>query len=177
MGFAVELYLDPVSDRAVRRIWSEIADGTGISTMSASGGRPHVSLAVYSDDLDHHSLARTLSAFSGSLVPFGFDLVSAGTFPTSEGVVFLAPVVTGELLGLHEQFHTAFARYGDWASTHYLPGNWVPHCTVATDLTDAMIGQAIQRCREQFRPIHGRFQKIGLVEFRPIRELATFQLG
>ena len=177
MGYAVELYFDPVSDRAVRRIWSEIADGVGISTVSASGGRPHVSLAVYSDGLDHHSLSRELSAFSRSLIPFGFDLGSVGTFPTNEGVVFLAPVVTSELLDLHERFHTAFAKYGDWSSTYYLPGNWVPHCTVATDLTDAVIGQAVQHCREYFRPMRGRFQEIGLVEFRPIRELTTFKLG
>ena len=177
MGYAIELYFDPVCDLAVRRIWSKVADGAGVSAMSAGGGRPHVSLAVYSDGLDHHSLSRALSAFSKSLVPFEFDLGSVGTFPTNQGVVFLAPVVTSELLALHERFHTAFAKYGDWSSTHYLPGNWVPHCTVATDLTDAVIGQAVQNCREHFRPMRGRFQEIGLVEFHPIRELTTFKLG
>lgn len=177
MGFAVELYFDPDSDLAVRRIWSAIADGFGLSTMLTNGGRPHVSLAVYSDDFDHRSFTRELSAFSKSLAPFRFDLGSVGTFPTNEGVVFLAPVVTSELLAVHERFHTTFATYRGWSSTHYLPGNWVPHCTVATDLTDSEIGQVVNHCWEHFRPTQGRFQEIGLVEFRPVRELTTFKLG
>ena len=177
MGFAVELYFNSDSELEVQRIWSGLAEAGGLSAMSASGARPHISLAVYSDDFDGRGFSQELLAWSRSLVPFEFQLGSVGTFPTNEGVVFLASVVTSELLALHERFHTAFARYGDWSSPHYLPGNWVPHCTIATDLTDAEIGQVVQHCWEHFRPIQGQFQEIGLIEFRPIRELATFKLG
>ena len=177
MGCAVELYFDPDSDLAIRRIWSGIADAFGLSTMLTNGERPHVSLGVYSNDLDHRSFLQELPAFSKSLAPLEVQLGSVGTFPTEEGVVFLAPVVTRELLAVHERFHTAFSRFGGCSSAHYLPGNWVPHSTVATDLTGAEIGQVGQYCWEHFRPKRGWFQEIGLVEFRPVRELATFKLG
>lgn len=177
MGYAVELYFDPGSDLAVRRIWSGIADVFGLSTMLTSGGRPHVSLAVYTDDLDCRSFPQELFAFAQSLAPFEFQLGSVGTFPTEEGVVFLAPVVTSELLALHERFHTTFSRYGGCASAYYLPGHWVPHCTVATNLEDAEMGKVVQHCWKHFRPIQGRFQTIGLIEFRPVTELVTFKLG
>ncbi len=177
MGYAVELYFDPDSDLAVRRIWSGIADAFGLSTMLTNGGRPHVSLAVYSDELDDRSFIQELPAFSKSLAPLEVQLGSVGTFPTEEGVVFLAPVVTSELLAVHGRFHIAFSRFGGCASAHYLPRNWVPHVTVATDLTGAEIGQVGKHCWEHFRPIRGWFQEIGLVEFRPVRELATFALG
>ncbi len=124
MGYAVELYFDPGSDLAVRRIWSGIADAFGVSTMLTNGGRPHVSLAVYSEDFDHRSFLQELPAFSKSLAPLEVQLGSVGTFPTEEGVVFLAPVVTRELLAVHERFHTAFSRQGSCSSSHYLPGNW-----------------------------------------------------
>ena len=177
MGYAVELYFDPGSESAVRRIWSGIADEFGLSTMSTSGVRPHVSLAVYSDDVDRRSFPQKLLAFAKSLAPFEFQLDSVGTFPTAEGVVFLAPVVTSELLASHERFHTAFSKYGGSSSTYYLPGSWVPHCTVATDLTDTEIGEVVKHCWEHFRPIRGQFQEMGLIEFRPVRELATFKIG
>ncbi len=177
MGYAVELYFDPDSDLTVRRIWSGIADEFGLSTMLTNGGKPHVSLAVCSDDLDHHSFLQELPAFSKSLAPLEVQLGSVGTFPTEEGVVFLAPVVTSELLRIYERFRIAFSRFGSCASAQYLPRNWVPHVTVATDLTGAEIGQVGKHCWEHFRPIRGWFQEIGLVEFRPVRELATFALG
>lgn len=177
MGYAVVLNFDPDSDNAVRRIWSGIADGFGLSTISTSGVRPHVSLAVYSDDLDCRSFPQELLAFAKSLASFEFQLGSVGTFPTAEGVAFLAPVVTGELLASHERLHATFSKYGGCSSAYYLPGSWVPHCTVATDLTDTEIGKVVKHCWEHFRPIQGRFQEIGLVEFPPAKELATYKLG
>ena len=70
--------------------------------MSTRGVRPHISLLVYSDDIDCRSLPPTLFAFSKSLVSLEFHLGSVGTFPTEQGVVFLVPVVTRELLAFHE---------------------------------------------------------------------------
>ncbi len=177
MGYAVELYFDPGSESAVRRIWSGIADEFGLSTMSTSSVRPHVSLAVYSDDLDLRSFPQELLAFAKSLDPFEFQMGSVGTFPTAEGVVYLAPVVTSELLVSHERFHTTFSKYGGAYTAYYLPGSWVRHCTVATDLTDTEIGEVVKHCREHFRPIRGQFQEIGLIKFRPAIELATFKIG
>ena len=177
MGYAAEIYFDPDSELAVRRIWSSIADAFGLSTMLTDGGRPHVSLAVYADDLDHGSFIRELPAFAKSLAPLEVQLGSVGTFPTKEGVVFLAPVVTRELLALHEWFRITFSRFEGCASAHYLSGNWVPHVTVATDLTGAEIAQVGKHCWEHFQPIQGWFHEIGLVEFRPVRVLATVKLG
>lgn len=85
MGYAVELYFDPDSDLAIRRIWSGIADAFGLSTMLTNGGRPHVSLAVYSDDLDHRSFLQELPAFSKSLAPLEVQLGSVGTFSDRRG--------------------------------------------------------------------------------------------
>ena len=74
MTFAIQLFVDPVSDTAVRSVWEELAT-TGLSHMRDSGNRPHVSLALYREldvsvcaSLSHRLLKRMLPLFSPSRV-------------------------------------------------------------------------------------------------------------
>ena len=177
MGYAVELFFDDKSEKAVRRIWDGLGENLGKPSLSELGARPHVSLAVYDDSLDTTGFPERFRQFAKSMAPFEFNLSSVGTFPGDEGVVFLAPVVTRQLLGVHQRFHEVFSEHENAGMGYYLPGNWVPHCTVAIDLPAAEVREAVGYCREAFRPISGRFQEIGLVEFRPVKELCTFKLG
>ena len=177
MGYAIELFFDDASERAVRSMWDGIGAALGKPSLSELGARPHVSLAVYDDDLDATGFQESLREFANSIDPFDLCLSSVGTFPGDEGVVFLAPVVTRRMLAVHAQFHEVFSEHENAGMGYYLPGNWVPHCTVAIDLSANEVTEAIAYGREAFHPISGRFQEIGLVEFRPVTELITLKLG
>lgn len=177
MGYAIELFYDDASDQAVRDIWDGLGTALGQPSLSELGARPHVSLAVYSDDLDTAGFPERLLEFARSIDPFDFVLSSVGTFPGQEGVVFLAPVVTGRLLAVHALFHEGFSKYENAGTAYYLPGNWVPHSTVAIDLSPSEVKEALGYCREAFTPISGRFREISLVEFRPVKERFTCGLG
>ncbi|MCV5434160.1 2'-5' RNA ligase family protein, partial [Escherichia coli] len=54
---------------------------------------------------------------------------SVGVFPTN-GTVFLAPTVTDELLKFHHSYHDYFNNFHDNPNSYYVPGKWVPHCTI-----------------------------------------------
>ena len=177
MGYAIELFYDEASERAVRDIWDGLGTALGQPSLSELGARPHVSLAVYGDGLDTNGFPERLLEFARSIDSFDFTLSSLGTFPGQEGVVFLAPVVTRRLLEVHAQFHEVFSNHDDAGMGYYLPGNWVPHCTVAINLPAAEVIEAVAYGREAFQPISGRFQEIGLIEFRPVKELFTCALG
>jgi hypothetical protein len=76
--------------------------------------------------------------------PLSADLASAGTFPTAEGVVLLAPAVTQELLVVHRRFYSFLKdRGGDWVKDCW-PGKWVPHCTAAMDVAPGKMGAALE---------------------------------
>ena len=177
MGYAVELFYDQESEQTVREIWDGLGAALGKPSLSELGARPHVSLAVYNDDLDAAGFPERLRDFANSIDPFDLCLSSVGSFAGQEGVVFLAPVVTRRLLDVHARFHEAFSPYENSGMTYYLPGNWVPHCTVAIDLSAAEVIEAVGYCREAFQPVSGMFREIGLIEFRPVKELFTFGLG
>lgn len=177
MGYAVELFYDDEAEKAVREIWDGLGAALGKPSLSALGARPHVSLAVYNDDLDTAGFSERLREFAQSIDPFEFCLRSLSAFTRQDGVVFLAPVVTRRLLVVHGRFHEEFSQYENSVMAHYRPGNWVPHCTVAIDLVAAEVKEAVGYCRAAFQPVSGQFREIGLVEFRPVKELFTCRLG
>lgn len=177
MGYAVELFYDDASEQAVREVWDGLGTAIGHPSLSELGARPHISLAVYDNGLDTAGFSERLLEFAQTIDPFDFRLSSVGTFPGPEGVVFLAPVVTSRLLAVHARFHEVFSKHESSGMAYYLQDNWVPHCTVAIDLSAAEVTAAVAYGREAFQPISGRFQEIGLVEFRPVKERFTCALG
>jgi len=173
MPYAVELALDPTSADAIRRAWREL-DDAGITWMAHSGARPHVSLGIW-DLLDRDAAESELTRFAAETAPVRLTLASVGLFP---GVaVFLAPTVTAELLDLHAGFHRRFDRLGGGSWDHYRPGTWVPHCTLATDLEPDQFGSALAIAGRVSLPLECRVGEVGIVEFRPVKQLVSKVLG
>ena len=176
MGYAVELNLSWDSAARVVKVWESLAREGISSVMLDVGAQPHISLAVF-EDLNPKALGTDLSRFSEHTPPLSLDLASAGTFPTAEGVVFLAPVVTRELLAVHGKFHSLLRERGIDSVAYYRPGNWVPHCTVAIDLAPDKIGAALEMCVQSDAFGAVELDELSLIEFRPVREIYTFPLG
>ena len=105
MGYAVELNLREDSAAQVVKLWEHLAKESINSLMLDVGAQPHISLAVFRD-LAPEMLRADLRRFAELTRLLPVDLASAGMFPTAEGVVFLALVVTQELLEAHRRFHS-----------------------------------------------------------------------
>lgn len=105
------------------------------------------------------------------------SLSAVGTFPTAEGVVFLLPAVTVELLSVHARLHSRLEQAGLTVNPYYLPGRWIPHCTVATDLRPEAVPAAVEVCRTGRAFGEVRLLSAGIVRFRPVETLALFRLG
>jgi 2'-5' RNA ligase len=169
MPYAIELALDPSSDAAVRRVWHEL-DRAGITWMARSGARPHVTVGVW-ETLDIDETTCELTRFADETAPLRLTLASVGMFP---GVaVFLAPVVTAELLDLHARVHRRLAGRGGGAWHHYQRGAWVPHCTVASDLEPDQFQSASAIAARAPLPLESLLVEVGIVEFRPVNQVVS----
>ena len=175
MAYAVELILSADSAARVVKLWEELAKKSISSVMIDVGGRPHISLAVF-EDLAPSVLQGDLSRFAEMTRPLSLALWSAGVFSGSKGVVFLAPVVTQDLLEAHERVHTFLEDKGIECHEYYRPGRWVPHCTVATEVALDKVGAAVELCMQS--DVFGAvtLDAVSLIEFRPVREIYTFPL-
>ncbi len=155
--YAVELLFDPEAEAALFDVWREVRKRTGSSLLFDVESRPHVTLAVHGER-DAPQLDRAVRAFAAPVTPF--VLGSAGTFPGDEGVAFLAPVVTDEILELHRRWHAA----SPGSHELYRPGQWVPHCTVGILLEGPALSEALEVARRAL-PISGRFAEVTLIRF------------
>jgi hypothetical protein len=69
--------------------------------------------------------------------------------------------VTAELLAFHANVHTALANQLVEHWPHYLPGNWVPHCTLAEGLGTTQASAAFGLIYE-YEPITVAVESVGI---------------
>jgi len=174
MTFAIQLFVDPVSDTAVRSVWEELAT-TGLSHMRDSGNRPHFSLALYRE-LDVPVCASLLTSFAQTHAPFALTIESLGMFSEEQFVMFLAPIVIPDLLDLHREVHQLLQGAGTFPRDYYLPGHWTPHCTLATRVPTHLVSQVVAIGLDISFPLHFRIEEIGVIEYPPVKHLFAFRL-
>ena len=175
MPFAVQLYFDAVTETAIRDIWRELAE-RGISTyMYTSGNRPHISLAIY-QEIEVGVCQDRLKTFAGAYPTFQSIMPNLGIFPSQASVLFVGPTVTPQLLDIHNRVHTLLSDIGSAPVSYYLPGYWNPHCTLAMDLPPENVPPAVSVSMSLSFPIACQVEEIGLIEFRPVKELFTYKL-
>ena len=176
MSFAVVLYFDPQTEIAVAAIREKLIQRGIHPIPDGMQNQPHLTLGMWNGGTPP-GFPEALERFAGSLSRTRLLFSSAGVFPTREGVIFLAPVVTPELLDLHERFHRAVVPTGLEADRHYLPGFWVPHCTLAVYLADWEMHSAVDIAREAPMPFEGIIEAVGIVEFPPLKAIGQFPLN
>ena len=130
---SVELLLDEATERAVRADWDALAD-RGLSSLAAHvapSNRPHISL--YSGT----TLDRAIALHGAAVeIPFGIRLGPPILFGAGPRRVLARSVVpSAALLGLHaavvDQVRARGADVDDDDDAAFLPGNWIPHVTIA----------------------------------------------
>ena len=88
-------------------------------------------------------------------------------------MIFLSPVSSQTLLNIHSDFHREFNEYLSDGWQYYLPGNWVPHCTLAINATADMVKRAVDILHGVTLPIEVTVKKIGVLKFAPNANYTT----
>jgi 2'-5' RNA ligase len=129
MALAVCLLFDSRTDEAVRGLWRRLED-VGVPTLlSHTHGQhtPHLSYAVLRTfDVDKITDAMDLLPDEG---PMTLHFDALGMFRRSRS--WLVPAVTSDIAARQERVVQAVESTGADLHRHYVPGVWVPHCTVA----------------------------------------------
>jgi 2'-5' RNA ligase len=147
MGHAVELLFDPTTEAALKGLWArlETAGVPSLASRTHRRHRPHISLSV-AERID----AAQLKGARGFLATTHLDvtLYAPAVFPRP-GVLYLSVVPTLALLRLHQEVHAALRDGMVAPRDGYSVGAWMPHCTLAQDLTRAQLVRGIDLLYDQ----------------------------
>ncbi|NTW97652.1 MAG: 2'-5' RNA ligase family protein [Oscillochloris sp.] len=166
MHRVIMLTFDDVTEGAIRGLWADLAATLGRTDIGMAEIRPHVTL-LSSRQMSAEVSAEIRQAVAMHTAPIELYFESVSAFLSPEGVVFLSPVVTTELLALQRATAAAAAGLGVEIEDYYRPGSWVPHCTLAWPLSSADIGRATARCHAVFSPLRGHAVAVAGIAVQP----------
>jgi len=156
------MFFDDQADAQVRRLWALLVDAglPSLATRTHQRHRPHVTLTV-TESLTDADLSGVRQAVCDADVVL--DLPTLARFPSPGGVLFVGVVVTAPLLALHERVHEALRSQPVTHWPHYLPGRWIPHCTLAQDLDRQQMADAVKLLHD-VEPIRARVTSVGITD-------------
>jgi hypothetical protein len=140
MSRGIVLWPDPATGKAVRDLWSELADAglPSVETHTHGPHQPHVSLVV-AESFDVQAAKAAVGAVPSTPIP-----CRAETAALYRGGALLLPLVANhELLAEHDRVSNILGELpvGRWP--HTKPGVWMPHMTCAYNLASDQVAQAV----------------------------------
>jgi 2'-5' RNA ligase len=142
--------------------------------MAALNHPPHVTLAVY-DSIPEDRLSEALRSVFGVHPPVRLRFTKLAFFEMPELVFWAAPDKSEPLLRAHSAIHELIDPR--LCRSHYQPGIWVPHCTLATQVSTDCKERAIALAAEAIEPFEVLFDTAECVAFYPIRTIEECSLS
>lgn len=173
MPYAITLRFDEATAPPVTAMWRGLAARGASDDAARLGYAPHITLAVLPDTADTARLLDAASDLARQAGPLDLSFPGVGFFPGTPAVMFLAPAPTRALLAWHDALLTRLA--GETIDPHYQPGHWVPHVTLAKDLTHPAAAFAV--LDPWPLPVAARLDRLEVVRFRPVHVLASHLLA
>ncbi|RLK59814.1 2'-5' RNA ligase family protein [Actinokineospora cianjurensis] len=158
MAQGVVVLFDERANAALARLLDRL------DTAGVPGARrfpPHVTFAMASD-----IPARTRAALKADLRVLSIPnlwLYTLSAFSHTENVLMLGAVVDTELLAVHSAVHDVLAGKVKNPNSYYLPGSWVPHCTLAHGMADEQTAVAF-RALFPVEPVEARVARVAILD-------------
>lgn len=175
MPFAVTALFDECSEARIWALRARLVQA-GNGDPASAEVCPHLTLAIL-PALDAAALREPLRSWCRATPPLAVEIAAVGTFPTAEGVVYLAPIVTVPLLEMNARLQALLASVGLAGIKTYRPDSWVPHVTVGIQLSPEAVAGAVRLAREADVFHKAVLTRIAVAEFPPMRALYGYRLG
>jgi hypothetical protein len=133
VALAICLLFDDKSERAIRALWDRVEE-LGVPSMSSHTHRKHVPHVSY-------AVLRTwdLSAVTGAVAALGaespVELTFDGVGLFRRGRTWLVAGAGAEFVARQQRVVDAVVATGADLHKHYVPGTWLPHCSLAPRVT------------------------------------------
>jgi len=174
MALAINIRSDNESSNRIRGLWKKSSTFEESASMEKLNYPPHITLAIY-DDVDEKVLTDALkSTFcKKSSIKLSFNRVDF--FDVHPLVLYAKPELTQELLSLHSEIHNFIGA--DLSREFYQPNKWIPHCSLALDISEEKRTEALQFAGQKLDRFTVNFDTADVVSFPPVRVIREIVLS
>ena len=169
---------DPKSSGIISRILSDLVNESLNRFMLDQQVVSHLTILA-GEKMDMSAASQVIHEVSEIFHPFSIDVGSIAYFPSTQ-VLFLNPNESGDLRALHKEMSNRMAKR-DHSFTLIPDEPWIPHITLAIELSYANIGPAIQIVQrhldlQERQPFRLRVESIAYFQYPPFRVLDKARL-
>lgn len=175
MDYAVTVYFDEKSQAQLLGMMEDLGRAGVNRYLLDVGIRPHITLAYWNGQKENDvtaEISRYAQAVKGTKVLFS----SIGIFPADPKVVYLSPVKDDALIRLHQGLYGELDGKIENFSQNYTPDYWVPHCTLATKLTEAEVLKSVNTLLKVKFPVEAQLSQVELIKCRPTEEILSCEV-
>ena len=173
MDLAIVFYFDKKSEDILNNTIKYLACDKTNNYMIDHKITPHVTLSMFNAS-EIAAIEKIIDINVQKIPKCDFTWASIGTFIPN--VLFAAPVINKQIIAVNEMVNKLLKPAVDRFVLYYQPDNWVPHTTLATQLTRNELSYAFDIAVKKFVPLSGYADRIALVECNPYKEIRIWQL-
>lgn len=178
--YLLTAYFDDSTTEQLQRVMDEVARQTGNDFMIRNHVPPHLTISAF-DQKNPKRAVELFERFSSKLSEKNLNsnhiyIASPGAFLPS--VIYLEAVQNRYLFELSEMAHKEFcADPATRPNRFYLPFQWIPHITIAKQLTDEQMRIAFAVLQQSFHPLEAKIVRFGLSKPNPHTDLAERRIN
>lgn len=172
--YLVSVYFDGKTNEKLQKLIDKVARETGNSFMLDNHVPPHITVAAVETKHEDRLLA-CMDSLVAKFETGDIKLVSVGSF--SNQVIYVQPVLNAYLHEMAICLSTELGQIEDTiCSPYYQPFSWMPHCTIAKQLSKEQQVQAFEVLQNTFVPMDGKVVRIGVAKTNPHRDIKVWEL-
>lgn len=172
--YLISIYFDADTEKKLKKMMYRVSEATGNTFMLDNHVPPHITVAAV-ETRHEDMLISYMEELVSSLETGKIKWVSVGSF--SSKVIYIQPVLNEYLHDLSVILSKELGQMEETLlSPYYQPFSWLPHSTIAKNLSMEQMQQAFTVLQKDFVPMDGYVTRIGIAKTNPHRDIKIWEL-
>ena len=171
--YLLSVYFDKNTENRIQSYIDDVARTSGNMFMLENNVPPHMTIGAF-ETLQEELAVKVINEAISDMKRDKIEWVAVGTFPT---VIFIQPVLNEYLHKISSVINECMKAIPDTKiSKYYKPFSWLPHATIAKQLSEEEVRNAFDVLQNSFGVFEGEVVRIELAKKTPFRVIASWEL-
>ena len=173
--YLISIYFDSITDQKIREIIGQIAKNSQNKAMLDGNIPPHITISAFESRQELQKEKQIISLLDAPFSKLESHPLSVGAF--FPHVIYLAPVLNSYLHNISLTVSQHLQTIENLSiRPYYQPFQWLPHTTVAKNLSAQEMLRAFETLQKSFGMFSGKVTKIGLSKTNPYHDIRIWEL-